>query len=82
MADEIKQAGRKRLKPETVRVGKRIARFLATHTSKLHCQESCDKQPKEVQPLNAGFFALESLRSATVSSVKERAKRKGKVRSK
>jgi hypothetical protein len=36
--------------------------------------------PKEVQPLNAGFFRLETMRDANVA--KARTKRKAKVKGK
>lgn len=70
--DKVQTAGRKRPKPEAVRVAKRVARFLAEvalDAAKL----------KGVQPLNAGFFVLEAMRHA---NVKARSKHKAKARGK
>lgn len=79
MADEdVKPAGRKRPPPDATRVARRVARFVSEPLVRLRCQEANDVEPKRVQRLNAGFFALEALRERT--GAKERGKRKGKVR--
>lgn len=74
------KAGRKRPAPEASRVTKRVARFLGDEAEAPGCQEENDRVPKEVQPLNAGFFRLETMRDANVA--KARTKRKAKVKGK
>lgn len=75
------KAGRKRPAPEASRVTKRVARFLSSDEAEAPgCQEENDRVPKEVQPLNAGFFRLETMRDANVA--KARTKRKAKVKGK
>jgi hypothetical protein len=61
---------------------------VAARVAKLHklapatpCQESQDKRPKAVQPLNPGFFALERMRAKSVES-KKRTKKRAKAKSK
>lgn len=69
---------RKQRRPEEV----------AARVAKLHklaptpkCQEARDARPKEVQPLNCGFFALERMRAKSVES-KKRTKKRAKAKSK
>lgn len=72
-APAVQQAGRKRLRPEAVRVAKRVAAF---------CEGCAPAVPEGVQSLNSGFFDLERMRYANAAERKQRGKKRGKVKSK
>lgn len=72
-APAVQSAGRKRLRPDNVRVAKRVAAF---------CACEAPSAPEGVQPLNSGFFELERMRYANAAERKERAKKRGKVKGK
>ena len=72
-APAVQQAGRKRLRPDDVRIAKRVAAF---------CECEAPAAPEGVQPLNSGFFELERMRYANAAERKQRGKKRGKVRGK
>ena len=71
---DVQTAGRKRASPDRKRVSLRVAKFCERHAP--------GECPEGVQPLNAGFFALEAMRRANVAGTKQRRKRRAKVRGK
>lgn len=74
-------ARKKRPARRPAEVAARVAKLHKLAPAPIGCQEAHDKKPKAVQPLNAGFFALERMRAKSVES-KKRTKRKAKAKSK
>lgn len=69
--------------PNAARIARRVAEFRASDDmppAEPSCQEENDHEPKEVQPLNGGFFALEAMRQQNVAETKAREERRGKLR--
>lgn len=59
---DVQRVAFKRPPPNPERIAERVAEFQASAAGDLGCIEGADVHPKEVQPLNNGFFVLEAMR--------------------